>query len=206
MRAPTCVWGARHVDVVPCAPGRLLRFDGAALHSVPRPTLKYLQGPGGAVARPGDAPEDDAALGSDGARRQVLLFNTWPNGAPLADDDDEDDGDGGDGETRGGGDAPDDAEPFPITSCAPRESWTEVALAGAPRDADAPAPLIVGLMGDRLRRGRDEKLLVVMSPRAAAERALSSRSQPTRLPVDALPGTAGAEPADPPGAAGPWHP
>ena len=41
--------------------------------------------------------------------------------------------------------------------------------------------------------------------RAAAERALSSRSQPTRLPVDALPGTAGAEPADP-RAAGPWHP
>ena len=88
------------------------------------------------------------SAGSDGARRQVLLFNTWPNGAPLADDDDdEDDSDGGDG---GRATA---ATLWTTPSRPPSRLARLDRLAGAPRDAEAPA-LIVGLMGDRLARAR----------------------------------------------------
>ena len=45
LRAPTCVWSASSLVVVPAVPGRLLRFNGAALHSVPRPALKVRAGP-----------------------------------------------------------------------------------------------------------------------------------------------------------------
>lgn len=66
--------GDIEVVIIPAVPGRLLRFQGDFLHSVPRPHdlwfRKFVQG----VAQ--HSPED--AWG-----RSVLLFNTWGNDPPL---------------------------------------------------------------------------------------------------------------------------
>ena len=78
------------ITVVPAVSGRLLRFTGDMMHSVPRPPLAYLDPSEGGTnlelwtrRRPTD--ENDPELNN--YRRSVLLFNTWtgvpPNEIPL---------------------------------------------------------------------------------------------------------------------------
>mmetsp|Transcript_41615 Transcript_41615/g.84072 ORF Transcript_41615/g.84072 Transcript_41615/m.84072 type:complete len:348 (+) Transcript_41615:50-1093(+) len=85
---PTSLDVSRMV-VVPPQNGRLLRFPGSMLHSVPRPNLSYLDvehgGTGGVIhtrrqRQPGD---EESTL----RRRSVILFNTWlspPTGFGLS--------------------------------------------------------------------------------------------------------------------------
>ena len=66
---------------VPCVPGRVLRFDGRAMHAVPKPFDRYLlSDKEEKVLREEEAElygdEDDDEL------RSVLLFNTWSDGPP----------------------------------------------------------------------------------------------------------------------------
>lgn len=90
VQGPTCVFGkvssggellsgedkddSKELFVVPAVTGRLLRFTGNALHSVPRPynmwTLDFVQG--AAEYKP-----------EEKWGRSVILFNTWPDGPPL---------------------------------------------------------------------------------------------------------------------------
>jgi hypothetical protein len=62
------------VVIVPAVPGRLLRFQGDYLHTVPRPHdlwfRKFIKG------APKYSPEDEWG-------RSVILFNTWGNDPPL---------------------------------------------------------------------------------------------------------------------------
>ena len=61
---------------------------------------------------------------------------------------------------------------FCVNDGAVMEAWA--------KDQEVDDSKLVTLMGDRMRRGRDEKLLVLTAPRAAAERARSAPRQPTR--------------------------
>ena len=90
-RAPTCVWeededfegscsecddlstsrgGAPRtmvrLNIIPAVAGRLLRFGGHVLHSVPKPANEYVYAPA----------HECSQLDAD-VRRVVLLFNTW---------------------------------------------------------------------------------------------------------------------------------
>jgi len=113
VRGPTCVWeqgegvfledtasGAvsdaslqapvKQVTVVPAVPGRVLRFRGDMLHSVPRPALRYLL-TDDSSEEPTDGEEEDEVFEDDDAdddddemddefdsiERAVVLFNTW---------------------------------------------------------------------------------------------------------------------------------
>ena len=75
MRGPTCVWSDRALargalTTVPAVAGRVLRFDGAATHAVPRPhDLWFL-------------PFVKSGGRGDAFERSVVLFNTWPADAP----------------------------------------------------------------------------------------------------------------------------
>jgi len=84
LRAPTLLWSSgveasSHgtLVVVPAVKGRLLRFRGDLLHGVPRPVTQLL----------GEVDPDPAKLYA----RKVLVFNSWPNGAPVDDFTSEDD-------------------------------------------------------------------------------------------------------------------
>ncbi len=79
VRGPTVVWNVtRGGDLiagnvyemisVPAVPGRLLQFQGTALHAVPRPSDVYWT-----HQEDGNAPYDTSL-----DLRSVLLFNTWP--------------------------------------------------------------------------------------------------------------------------------
>eukprot|EP00929_Paragymnodinium_shiwhaense_P002587 TRINITY_DN102896_c0_g1_i1.p1 TRINITY_DN102896_c0_g1~~TRINITY_DN102896_c0_g1_i1.p1 ORF type:complete len:410 (-),score=32.07 TRINITY_DN102896_c0_g1_i1:507-1658(-) len=86
LRAPTLVWeagedsgnkstaGALHV--VPAVSGRLLRFPGSFLHAVPCPVTQLL-----------DEPLDESR--GQTHKRRVVIFNTWPDGAPEEEDEEE---------------------------------------------------------------------------------------------------------------------
>ena len=74
VRGPTCVWSDRALargalTTVPAVAGRVLRFDGAATHAVPRPhDLWFL-------------PFVKSGGRGDAFERSVVLFNTWPYSA-----------------------------------------------------------------------------------------------------------------------------
>ena len=66
---------------VPCVPGRVLRFDGRAMHAVPKPFDRYLL----AEEEEKSLREEEAELygdEDDDELRSVLLFNTWSDGPP----------------------------------------------------------------------------------------------------------------------------
>ena len=96
-----------------------------------------------------------------------------------------------------------DAAPSGPVLCAPREQWATAPIGGGDRcearqgsgdgggDEDGECvPLIVSLMGDRLRRGTPSKLFVVTAraSRAAAEAALTAARAPTRVAFSVPPG------------------
>jgi len=86
--------------IVPAVNGRLLRFDGAAFHSVPKPPDRYLLSADELTAFLDKESEDDCDDDEDfwdddeydddddddddddvANQRSVILFNTWPEGS-----------------------------------------------------------------------------------------------------------------------------
>lgn len=70
------------LTIVPAVEGRLLRFSGDMMHTVPRPALAYLDPSDGGSnveqwTRIRPNPLDPADRESTVCRRSVLLFNTW---------------------------------------------------------------------------------------------------------------------------------
>ena len=94
--------GATEMVTVPCVPGRILRFDGRAMHAVPRPFDRYLlSDKEEKILRAEEEDEfyddddfsDDDEIeddydqcldddDDDDELRSVLLFNTWSDGPP----------------------------------------------------------------------------------------------------------------------------
>ena len=71
------------ISVVPAVVGRLLRFNGSLMHSVPRPTLLYLPHIETEKDQPIKVLVDESKHQCPMSyRRSVLLFNTWPDGPP----------------------------------------------------------------------------------------------------------------------------
>jgi len=81
--------------VVPAVNGRLLRFDGAAFHAVPKPADRFLMGERELaifLEREREDDDDDDCYWNDDddyddmedentSKRSVILFNTWPEGS-----------------------------------------------------------------------------------------------------------------------------
>jgi hypothetical protein len=106
LRGPTCVfpnerasWGQRENDgntenetdlvVVPAVQGRILRFPGNTMHSVPKPASRYmLTKQEEQLLRQNEEDDDnqdyndDNHYDDDDTERSVLLFNTWPDNEP----------------------------------------------------------------------------------------------------------------------------
>jgi hypothetical protein len=195
---PTVLWGTQasaaasdctsldveSMAVVPAVRGRLLRFAGATLHSVPRPPLAYLDledgGTGGVIhTRSMRIAGDDE---STRRRRSVVLFNTWqtpPAGfdevaAPVL--------------ALAAASAPARNRSDGGATVSTRADWLEVAVrdltagAGA-ADAAATVRIKVGLLGDRRRRGSAERHWVGWAEGAAAADALRSTSAAVVVPV-----------------------
>mmetsp|Transcript_21160 Transcript_21160/g.54172 ORF Transcript_21160/g.54172 Transcript_21160/m.54172 type:complete len:408 (+) Transcript_21160:30-1253(+) len=159
VRGPTCVWeeeevctdsggpspnedvraGAprtlRTLHVVPAVPGRLLRFDGASLHSVMGPNCNLLESV---------EPHIGSVKVSQQRRRATLLFNTWrdPPGLP----------------------SPKDPAPAKAVAafekletsptCSPASAWRDTALEFVPMTIEGDEVTIQApLLGDVTRRG-----------------------------------------------------
>ena len=201
VRAPTCIWeeitasgpgssvdpraGAPRLlealHVVPASAGRLLRFDGAALHSVADPAMSWLgppsTGSGSAVA----------------ARRAVILFNTWQLEPPTLPS------------------PSDPPAPAAVASyraletvpewCLPRGEWEQVwaveaPLEAPPQEAAAPAPMLTitaPLLGDACRRNTLAAGFSAEASREAMEAALRSDVAVHRVGLDAYELTAAEE-------------
>ena len=201
LRGPTCVWdeeepseawaalavgadadaraGAprslRRLNVVPAAPGRLLRFRGDLLHAVPKPALGWLSD---RAAPPPSAPSSSNPL------RQVLLFNLWsaPPMLPSADD------------------PPPNQAAAALAAlarppgCVPRGEWVERSP-GLPESAypsltrrrtAVPARFAAPLLGEALRRGCDADSLHASAPAAELRTALLSNDAWSSVTVEDL--------------------
>jgi hypothetical protein len=186
VRGPTCVWeeepdhsdnaailaaGARRdprsgpprslstLHVVPAVAGRLLRFDGASLHSVLGPKCALLETSGTAPIPPGA-----------GVRRAVLLFNTWwcdPPGLPSPQD---------------------PAAPKAVAalaalpmrpSCEPGSAWRAVVpTVEEEKEEEASTTTLIkaALLGDLTRRGCEAASLTARVGTRAIEAALASEA------------------------------
>lgn len=186
VQGPTCVWGTESPKsdvsggfICPAVEGRVLRFKGDQLHSVPRPALRYLQ-----LAEE-DTPSDD----HESIERGVILFNTWDE-EPL------------DVEPEGGAEtgwvavdenfmpiesvaeaSTENPPSVPDVRCRPRLDWKEVtAQKVTQKEDEEPAVLSVPLLGDRFRRVRKASALTLIVPKSAAE-ALTQPRIPTSFPI-----------------------
>ena len=186
VRGPTCVWeeepddsdnaailaaGARRdprsgpprplstLHVVPAVAGRLLRFDGASLHSVLGPKCALLETSGTAGPVPPGA----------GVRRAVLLFNTWwcdPPGLPSP---------------------MDPAAPKAVAAlaalptrpaCEPGSAWRAVVPMGEEEEEEASTTTFIkaALLGDLTRRGCEAASLTARVGTRAIKAALASEA------------------------------
>lgn len=141
VRGPTCVWaadGLTDLTTVPAVAGRLLRFDGAQTHAVPRPADCWLTP--FIVSQPSTPPEDFC--------RSVVLFNTWPDAAapPL--------------------DVPcapaDAVAPSKPALCAPRDTWRSPPTQHLEPSEDR-VTAKVWLLGDEARRGQPGRTRAVQA-------------------------------------------
>jgi len=174
-RGPTCVWeeggsaanphgdpraGAprdvRALHVVPAVAGRLLRFDGASLHSVHGPKVDHLLGEGG------------GSTSATTVRRAVVLFNTWqePPGLPSPLD-------------PAAPKAVDALKSMSATpTCCPASEWVDMASARSGATADASGTpmtqITVPLLGDYPRRGCQAASLTARVAQDALRDALHS--------------------------------
>ena len=148
------------LTVVPAVAGRLLRFDGAALHSVPPPL----------------------ASASGGERRAVLLFNSW-DVAPIDPDPDEpppSDPEPASGD--GGGEAGGEAIHHRPHACTPREQWTADRIVERPLSGKAGrVELDSPLLGDPVRRGCEANVLHSVASADDLRQALHSAHSVHRL-------------------------
>ena len=186
--------------VIPASNGRVLRFRGDMLHSVPRPTSRYLET--GEFGTGADNENDDEEEEESYTERAVLLFNTW-DVPPEA-------------EHRTGSIKTDDdnwftpldntgipAKPVPPQApksavlpftppwcCRPRSKWIErrphAVVGGSGSPAEQPGCVLgVPLLGGRFRRGREANALVLVTEASAAHvsAAMARTSQPSTFPV-----------------------
>ena len=177
--------GSGMVATVPAVRGRVLRFNGSLLHAVPRPHDAWLLASQGLT--PG--PEREYGLYEPHAperRRDVLLFNVWAERPPM-------------GLERG-----DPTELDPLLLAEPAASWAErelrvlaetgereVAAASPPSKlassklvpSTPPSKLAIDMMGDCVRRGRDERQLELTTSVGAVAAAFASAHAPIAFPV-----------------------
>jgi len=145
VRGPTCIFGARSgadlgpgektdVTLVPPVGGRLMRFPGDALQSVPRPAdlwfLPFVQG--------GPKYKPEELFG-----RSVVMFNTWPDGPPQ----DIREYDWDEADRRGSAECDDGS-----AGCVAGKEWRSVPVEGQ-GDGGAGEEAKVWLMGNEKRRG-----------------------------------------------------
>ncbi|KAL7571494.1 hypothetical protein ACA910_020914 [Epithemia clementina (nom. ined.)] len=148
--------------VVPNIPGRLLRFQGHLLHSVPRPADLYLHNINGKEPATVVATSRNAELYG----RSVVLFNIWPVNEPP-----------GIETTQpiynidNGNEATDTTEPELPSSCFPRHQWKSVTVSKAYEGSWVERfvsalfpwwttwPLHVPLMGVEVQRGMKDKVV-----------------------------------------------
>ena len=175
LRAPTLLWHEDAADAaesdldrggaprqlksltcVPAVASRLLRFDGATLHSVAQPPAMSAGAAGGGSSTP--------------LQRSVLLFNSWQQ-APVLPDYEE---------------PPPRASTVPLPSqpcaCLPPKQWTAHGLAaGQPMGGDGDGETFVDLcptlLGSEERRGCEAPVLRAAARAEELERALLSASQ-----------------------------
>jgi hypothetical protein len=162
---------------VPAVNGRLLRFDGTSVHAVPRPALAYIdEEEGGSnheifnrIRRPEGEETDETTL----FLRSVLLFNTWNDPTP----------------------------PFQVKlelseivkeyelnnlntvitpcNCNPVTTWSKqnpinLSKNGFLDDEKNPKIRIkVGLLGDKIRRGRTSRYIELLGPKHVKTALLS---------------------------------
>lgn len=185
------------MTIVPAVTGRLLRFDGHLLHTVPRPALAFFDAEEGGSnlevwTRRRPNPNDPADPERTRFRRSVLLFNTW---AANASDD------GGGGPLNVCRDAPHRlpqaaaAVPVELT-VRPFDQWTVVdvipyaSLDSSSTDDDINnnkqqhVHMSMCLLGNLARRGRASRTLDgLFSPRAAKEAFLQLGGPPRSYPI-----------------------
>ena len=184
--APTCVWeeqdahgdanavadaraGAprsmRNLHVVPAKAGRLLRFDGALLHAVPKPALQWL--PAGE-----DSPLLDGTASAENIRRSVLLFNTWDTPPQLPPPDDPP--------------SPKALKSFAALesppSCLLASTWCDAAQ-GTKHESGSQVEIASPLLGDACRRSSEATTLDISTARNNLVTALTSSDAVHSLPV-----------------------
>jgi len=160
VRGPTCVWerGDSEEDdpfgpmtVVPACEGRLLRFDGALMHAVPRPVDIWTK-PHGVRAPPKKV---------DNPVRSVLLFNTWTQPPLNVDDEPATDPMESADEMAAeyGGAAVEELLAImsaPEVECEPAGQWARVPVAREEAEEE-PSSLRLSLLGGPTRRGHPER-------------------------------------------------
>ena len=203
--------GASNTEMVtvPCVPGRVLRFDGRAMHAVPKPFDRYLLTDKEEKA----LREEEAELygdEDDDELRSVLLFNTWSDGPPprfvdadyfsgalplgieieFTENDDENDGATNicdeDSDMVVGGN--DDVEML----CNSVQEWEDVAIntivprgEGAEFDDEDDTSVNVNLMGNKQRRCHPTRRAAMQLPLPSQTfiEAVSDAKQPSRFVI-----------------------
>ena len=203
--------GASNTEMVtvPCVPGRVLRFDGRAMHAVPKPFDRYLL----AEEEEKSLREEEAELygdEDDDELRSVLLFNTWSDGPPprfvdadyfsgalplgieieFTENDDENDGATNicdeDSDMVVGGN--DDVEML----CNSVQEWEDVAIntivprgEGAECDDEDDTSVNVNLMGNKQRRCHPTRRAAMQLPLPSQTfiEAVSDAKQPSRFVI-----------------------
>ena len=180
----------RQLYIVPPHPGRLLRFNGSLLHSVPRPSLEYFLNGGldavdllqlpvihslkdcPAIKELKHSAESRLDLTCPDYQRSMpvkrinLLFNTWPDKPP---------GSGNEASSTSSGGAP-----RGLTCLLPSEaSKFRVPFQNDEGDADTAAELLnlkIKLPDDRRRRDSYEKTLRLRTPSSSPEAFVMRRT------------------------------
>lgn len=224
IRGPTCVfsqnggWGGEDgsqdasstsLVTVPAVQGRVLRFPGAAMHAVPKPSaLWFLDKEDQSQALVDDEEDiDDDSFedeDDDAVQRSVILFNVWkkegplgvvedldakgmlPSGIELIEEETPDD-DGNDSYTNRQTEErraiweEDYGTDCSDLWCHPQEEWQEMQIAENNQDATSCCEtILVPLMGNKARR-LCPKSHVLLSAPAALEEALQDSSTPHHL-------------------------
>lgn len=170
VRGPTCVWEGTadspfggNMAVVPAVSGRLLRFDGALQHAVPKPADVWLN------SKPALKGDDDVAEPEE-MIRSVVLFNTWrePPADLLR-------------ETGSG--AWDSISPDDVR-CSPRHAWQKAPLA-TPLGGRQTGVMRLALLGGETRRGYAAESIEVPVNHDVLRCALDANNTATVVPPPA---------------------
>lgn len=165
---PTCLFhdvshGGQILDLpkiqmtsVPPVEGRLLRFDGSWLHTVPRPTdlwtLPFVQG----------SPDYGPAF-----QRSVVVFNTWGKEAPL--------------EVCALAQNIDGSSSDVVNT---KKDWESVDIAESSSDQPLTQKTKIWLLGDTKRRQHKLRTITMASNGDELQEALSDPSQPRTITLE----------------------